>query len=162
MGVVYRARQTALNRDVALKMILSGGCASESERERFLREAEIVAALRHPGIVQIHDFGTCAGLPYFVIEYCPGRSLGRQLGRKLGGRPLPAAEAAALLGRLAEAVAAAHAKGIVHRDLKPANVLLDADGSPRIADFGLARRLDGGSGLTQSGAVLGTPSYMAP
>jgi hypothetical protein len=158
MGVVYRARQVALKRDVALKMILAGEHAGEQERRRFLAEAEVVAALEHPGIVRVHEFGSWGRLPFFIMEFCPGGTLAA----KLAGRPVPPAEAAGLVEQLALAVQAAHEKGVVHRDLKPGNVLLDARGQPKVADFGLARRADGGTGLTQTGAVLGTPSYMAP
>jgi WD40 repeat protein len=157
MGVVYQARQVALNRTVALKMILAGAHAAEEDLARFRVEAEAIARLQHPGIVQVHEVGTHGGLPFLSLEYCPGGSLEK----KLNGTPLPAGEAAALVERLAEAVAAAHQKGIVHRDLKPANVLLAEDGTPKIADFGLAKKLDG-VGQTASGAVMGTPSYMAP
>src|SRR5262249_40172242 len=121
-------------------------------------EAEAVARLQHPNIVQIHEFGEQDGLPFFSLEFCPGSSLEK----KLQGTLLPPQEAAALVEKLALAIQAAHAKGVVHRDLKPANVLLAVDGTPKITDFGLAKRLDGGSGLTQSGAIMGTPSYMAP
>src|SRR5205814_880751 len=134
MGVVYKARQVTLNRDVALKMLLGGGHAAEDQRRRFLTEAEAVAALHHPGIVQIHDYGTCNELPYFAMEFCPGGTLAR----KLAGNPLPPQEAAVLVERLARAVQAAHDKGIIHRDLKPGNVFLTADGSPKVGDFGLA------------------------
>jgi serine/threonine-protein kinase len=158
MGVVYRARQTRLNRLVALKMILAGSHAGEQDRRRFLREAEAVARLQHPNIVQIHEVGEADGHPFFSLELCPGGNLAG----KLQGKPLPAREAARLVETLAWAVQAAHEAGLVHRDLKPANVLLAADGTPKITDFGLAKKLDGGAGLTASGAILGTPSYMAP
>ncbi|HVS36202.1 MAG TPA: serine/threonine-protein kinase [Gemmataceae bacterium] len=158
MGVVYKAWHVRLHRAVALKMLLAGPGARPEELERFLREAEAVAGLRHPNIVQIHDIGDLDGRPYFTMEFVEGGSLAR----KLAGTPQSAREAAALTAALAEAVHAAHQSGIVHRDLKPANVLLTADGTPKIADFGLARRLEGGAGLTQSGAAVGTPSYMAP
>jgi serine/threonine-protein kinase len=158
MGVVFRARHLALNRLVALKMALVGAYAEPRERERFRREAEAVARLRHPNVVAVYDVGEADGRPYFTMEYVEGGSLAH----KLAGTPQPARAAAALVATLAGAMQAAHQGGIVHRDLKPANVLLTADGTPRITDFGLAHRLEGGAGLTQSGVPLGTPSYMAP
>ena len=158
VGVVYRARHLRLDRPVALKMLLAGPFARPEERERFRREAQALAALRHPNVVQVHDFGELGGLPYFAMEYVEGGSLAQ----RLAGTPLPPREAAALAATLAEAVEAAHRSGIVHRDLKPANVLLTAAGTPKIGDFGLARRLDGGAGATLTGTALGTPSYMAP
>jgi serine/threonine-protein kinase len=158
MGVVYKARDLRLSRPVALKMLLAGAYAGPAERERFLREAEAVAGLRHANIVQVHGAGDHDGRPYFTMEYVEGGSLAQ----RLAGTPQPARQAAALVATLAEAVHVAHQGGIVHRDLKPANILLMEDGTPKIADFGLARRLEGGAGLTQSGVPLGTPSYMAP
>lgn len=158
MGVVYKAIQIKLKRTVALKMILSGGYAGKHELERFRVEAEAVARLQHPNIVQIYEIGEQNGLPWFSLEYCGGGSLARML----GGTPLAPKMAAQLLEKLASAVHAAHERGIVHRDLKPANVLLTEDKQPKIADFGLAKRLDSDQGQTVTGAVLGTPSYMAP
>jgi serine/threonine-protein kinase len=158
MGIVYKARHLSLNRLVALKMLLAGAYAGPDERARFQCEAAAVAGLRHANIVQVYDVGDHEGRPYFTMEFVEGASLARTL----AGKPQPAHEAAALVTMLAEAVHAAHQGGVVHRDLKPANVLLAADGTPKISDFGLARRLEGGSGLTLSGVAVGTPSYMAP
>jgi serine/threonine-protein kinase len=158
MGVVFRARHLGLNRVVALKMALAGAYAGPHERARFRREAEAVAALAHPNVVQVHDVGESDGRPFFTMEYVEGGSLAG----KLAGKPRPAREAAELVATLARAVHAAHVAGIVHRDLKPANVLLAADGTPKVTDFGLARRVGGEAGLTRTGAAVGTPSYMAP
>jgi tetratricopeptide (TPR) repeat protein len=158
MGVVYQARQVPLNRLVALKMVLAGEQAGPEDLARFLAEAEAVAALQHPHIVQIFEVGRHAGLPFFALEYLEGGSLQQQL----RAAPLPPRAAAQLVETLAGAVQAAHERGIIHRDLKPANVLRDKEGRPKVTDFGLAKRVEGGAGLTQSGAIVGTPSYMAP
>jgi WD40 repeat protein len=157
MGVVYQARQTKLGRVVALKMILSGAHAGPDDLARFRTEAEAIARLQHPNIVQVFEVGEHGGLPFFSLEFCPGGSLEK----KLNGTPLPPREAAKLVEELARAMHAAHRENVVHRDLKPANVLLAADGTPKITDFGLAKKLDE-DGRTQSGAIMGTPSYMAP
>jgi eukaryotic-like serine/threonine-protein kinase len=183
MGVVYRARQVGLNRLVALKMIHAGAGASAVDRARFHTEAEAVARLHHSNIIQIYDIGQCDGCPYFTMELVCGPTLAQAC----QGRPQPAREAAALVQTLARAIACAHQQGILHRDLKPANVLLEPAGThtqrsrggeaelpgsaiallsasgwtPKLADFGLAKRLDDVS-LTQHGLILGTPSYMAP
>jgi serine/threonine protein kinase len=158
MGVVYKARQQGLKRLVALKMILSGVHAGTQELARFRHEAEAVARLQHPNIVQIYEVGEQEGRPYFSLELIDGGSLDR----KLAGRPVPPREAAQLVRTLAEAMHAAHQQGVIHRDLKPANILLTADGQPKITDFGLAKQLDDASAQTRSGAILGTPSYAAP
>jgi hypothetical protein len=158
MGVVYQARHIRLNRLVALKMVLHGSHASPADLVRFLAEAEAVAQLQHPHIVQIYETGQQAGLPFFSLEYVQGGTLAQ----RLQAGPLPPREAARLAETLARAVHHAHQHGVVHRDLKPSNVLLAEDGTPKITDFGLAKRVTQGSGLTATGAILGTPSYMAP
>jgi WD40 repeat protein/tRNA A-37 threonylcarbamoyl transferase component Bud32 len=158
MGVVYKARHLKLKRLVALKMILAGGHAGARELDRFRREAEAVARLQHPNIVQIYDVGEQEGRPFISLELLDGGSLAD----KLIGTPRPPGAAAQLVETLARAVHAAHQQNLIHRDLKPANVLFAADGTPKITDFGLARLTDGASGQTQDGAILGTPSYMAP
>jgi len=157
MGVVYLARQPGLDRLVAVKMILAGGHADVRERRRFQVEAEAVGRLRHPNIVQVHHVGEHDGLPFLVLEYVSGGPLSR----RLAGQPQPAARAAAWVAALAGAMQAAHDAGVVHRDLKPANVLLDADDTPKVTDFGLAKKREA-DGPTATGAVMGTPSYMAP
>ena len=158
MGVVYQARQGSLKRTVALKMILVGSLAGSEQLARFRLEAEASARLQHPHIVQIYEVGEHQGLPYCCLEYVEGGSLAQHL----GGNPQPARHAAEMVHSLALAVHVAHQHGIVHRDLKPANILLAADGTAKIADFGLAKHLDSESGYTLTGVALGTPSYMAP
>jgi WD40 repeat protein len=159
MGVVYRAEQVALKRTVAVKMILANrGAVSEVERDRFRTEAEAVARLQHPNIVQIFEVGECDGNPYCVLEYADGGTLAG----RIGGAALPPDEACRTVEALARAMHLAHSRNIVHRDLKPANVLLAGDGTPKVTDFGLAKRLDTDSGHTVAGSILGTPAYMAP
>jgi serine/threonine protein kinase/WD40 repeat protein len=158
MGVVYKARQVGLDRVVALKMILAGQLASETDVQRFHTEAAAAAKLDHPGIVPVHEVGEHQGQHYFSMGYVEGQSLAD----KLVDGPLPPREAAELTKKLAEAVAYAHEEGVIHRDLKPANVLLDKSGQPRITDFGLAKKLEADSHLTGTGQILGTPSYMPP
>jgi len=158
MGVVYQATQIGLDRVVALKMVLAGAHASPEQLARFSVESQAVAQLQHPGIVQISEVGEHKGLPYFSLEFVGGGSLAN----KIGGKPQPAREAAGMVRELALAVGEAHRRNIIHRDLKPSNVLLTPEGRPKITDFGLAKRLDADSQQTQSGAVMGTPSYMAP
>ncbi|MFO0881426.1 MAG: tetratricopeptide repeat protein [Gemmataceae bacterium] len=156
MGVVYKARQVRLDRLVALKMLRTS-LATREDLLRFRTEAEAIARLQHPGIVQVFEIGDQEGQPFLSLEYCAGGSLEKQL----AGRPMPAQEAALLTRRLAEAVQAAHDANVIHRDLKPANVLLAEDAFPKITDFGLAKKL-GDASLTHPGAIIGTPSYMAP
>jgi tRNA A-37 threonylcarbamoyl transferase component Bud32 len=158
MGVVYKARHVALKRTVALKMIRAGVHAGDQERARFKAEAEAVARLQHPNIVQVFEVGEAGGCPFCALEFVEGGSLAQ----KLRGAPLPPREAAALVEALARGMHLAHARNVVHRDLKPANVLLAADGTPKITDFGLGRQLDTDSRATRDGAVMGTPSCMAP
>ena len=158
MGIVYRARQVMLNRIVALKMILAGEHAGHEASVRFLSEAEMVAKLRHPHIVQIYGFGAHDDRPYLELEYLEGGSLAQ----RLDGTPWPPAQAAGLLETLARAIDQAHQREIIHRDLKPANILLAADGTPKITDFGLAKSMRAHPDLTHSGAIMGSPSYMAP
>ena len=156
MGVVYRARQISLNRIVALKMLT--GHYGPEELKRFLAEAEIAAGLHHTNIVQIYEVGEIEGAPFYSMEYIESGSLADQL--KTGA--IDEREAAKLLISVARALHFAHKKGVIHRDMKPANILLDPDDVPKVADFGIAKRLTANSRLTQSGAVIGTPTYMAP
>jgi WD40 repeat protein len=177
MGIVYKARQPSLDRLVALKVLREGEHAAPDDVARLRREAEAVARLQHPNIVQIYEIGEQDGRPFLALEFVEGESLAR----KAAGQPQPVREAAALVAALAEAMHAVHQRGVVHRDLKPANILLQESGvrsqesgiraernpgfpecCPKITDFGLARRVDVDLGHTQSGAVVGTPAYMAP
>jgi tetratricopeptide (TPR) repeat protein/tRNA A-37 threonylcarbamoyl transferase component Bud32 len=164
MSLVYQARELKSGRMVALKMILGGAQARTRDLARFRMEAEAVSRLSHPRIVQILEVGEHGGWAYFALEYVPGGSLARQL----AGRPQAAIPSARLVEAVARAMAYAHERGIVHRDLKPANILLTAEGTPKVSDFGLAKRLDfepensRSPGGTHAGDVLGTPSYMAP
>jgi hypothetical protein len=164
MGVVYRARHLALKRTVALKM-LAAGHPHPAERARFRAEAEAVARLQHPNIVQIHEVGEADGRPFIALEYVAGGSLAE----RLAGQPLSLRDAARLVAALAEAMHLAHSRNLVHRDLKPGNVLLAGEAGmpvgqcqPKVTDFGLVRQLDADSGQTFDGLVMGTPSYMAP
>jgi serine/threonine-protein kinase len=164
MGVVYKARHLALKRTVALKM-LAAGRPHPAERARFRAEAEAVARLQHPNIVQIHEVGEAAGRPFFALEYVAGGSLAQ----RLAGQPLPPRDAAHLVAALAEAMHLAHSRNLVHRDLKPGNVLMAGEADtpvgqcqPKVTDFGLVRQLDADSSQTLDGMVIGTPSYMAP
>jgi tetratricopeptide (TPR) repeat protein/predicted Ser/Thr protein kinase len=158
MAVVYMARQQSLNRLVALKVVRAGAWSSEAERQRFRNEAEIVAQLDHPHVVPVHEVGERDGHLYFSMRLVEGGSLAEHLGRFT----IDPRSAAQLLAEVARAVHHAHQRGVLHRDLKPSNILLDAEGRPHVTDFGLAKRIAGDSELTQSGALVGTPSYMAP
>jgi eukaryotic-like serine/threonine-protein kinase len=158
MGVVYKARQPRLDRFVALKMIRGGSSARPEDIARFESEAKAVAAIEHSNIVKIHEIGEHEGLPYFSLEYLPGGTLAQ----KIGGKPQPFDEAAKIIEVLARAMYVAHKHGVIHRDLKPTKVLFAADGTLKITDFGLVKRLEGDSAQTRSGSILGTPSYMAP
>jgi hypothetical protein len=157
MGVVYRARQVSLDRQVAVKMMRPGLLATEAEIQRFRAEARTAASLQHPNIVAIHEVGEFEGLHYFSMDLVEGPSLAALVREK----PLDPDEAARHVRTLAEAVEYAHSRGVLHRDLKPSNVLLDGAGRPRITDFGLARPIDG-SGLGTAGGIAGTPAYMPP
>lgn len=158
MGVVYKARQVGLNRVVALKMILAAGQVTQKDLERFRIEGEAVAQLDHPNVVKIYEIGEHDGLPFFSFEFVDGGNLAK----KISTDPVKPREAAEIMLGLAEGMETAHRKNIIHRDLKPANVLLARDGTPKITDFGLAKKVDEDSGMTRAGTVLGTPSYMPP
>jgi tetratricopeptide (TPR) repeat protein/tRNA A-37 threonylcarbamoyl transferase component Bud32 len=160
MGIVYRARHRQLKRVVALKMVLTGPCA-KTDAFRFAREAESAAKLQHPHIIQIYEVGLFAGRPFLALEFVDGPNLSEVC----EGNPWPPASAARLVSQLARAMHYAHQRGIIHRDLKPDNILLgreDGDWMPKIADFGLAKDLNGGPSQTRSGIIIGTPAYMAP
>ena len=184
MGVVYRARQKSLDRIVALKMVREAHLATDADRARFRIEAEAAARLKHPNIVTVYEVGTVGGQAYFCMEYVGGPTLGQKVA---ADGPLPPREAARLVAVIARAVEHAHSQGILHRDLKPSNVLLavPANGrcepagealddpapagsrrpfapEPKVTDFGLAKKIDASQSLTRTGAVVGTPSYMAP
>lgn len=158
MGVVFKAKQVSLNRIVALKMILSGNLAGDEEIGRFRTEAEAAAKLDHRGIVPIYEIGEHDDQHYFSMGFIDGPSLQD----KVRSGPLAAREATTLCRKIADAISYAHENGVIHRDLKPANVLLDGDGEPKVTDFGLAKQVQSDSGLTQTGAVMGTPGYMPP
>jgi|GEM_PF-819410 len=159
MGVVYKARHRKLNRLVALKMILAGKHSGNEALSRFIAEAQAVAKLQHPGIVQIFDIGEHQGLPYFSLEFVDGTDLQKDL----NNLPRDPKRAAEMVEHLCHAMQYAHEHKILHRDLKPANILLDKDGKPKISDFGLAKNVDTeGSGATSDGTIMGSPSYMPP
>jgi eukaryotic-like serine/threonine-protein kinase len=158
MGVVYKAWESSLKRFVALKMLLRGETASADDVSRFRTEAQSAAGLAHPNIVPVYKVGEHDGRAYFSMQYVEGTTLAA----RVAAGPLRPDEAARLVAAIARAVEHAHHAGILHRDLKPSNVLLDIDGNPLVTDFGLAKQVAGGASLTGSGAIVGTPSYMAP
>lgn len=158
MGIVYRAWQPSLRRNVAVKLILRGALASTDEQARFQAEAAAAGRLQHPHVVPIYEVASHNGQCYFSMQLVEGTTLAERLAEG----PLPAREAARLMAIVARAIHYAHTQGVIHRDLKPANILLDAAGEPHVTDFGLAKQLDAGASLTRTGAVLGTPAYMAP
>lgn len=158
MGVVYRARQVALNRIVAVKMLLFGGLADPDRRRRFQTEAAATAALEHPHIVRILDVGTQDGQPFIAMDFIAGTNLAQAVRE----RPLAARQAAGYAAKIARAIDFAHQRGVLHRDLKPSNVLLDVFNEPRVTDFGLARNLADDGDLTTTGQMLGSPSFMPP
>jgi serine/threonine-protein kinase len=158
MGAVYKARQRSLNRLVALKVIRAGEPPGPAESRRFRTEAEVVAGLEHPNIVPVYEVGDRDGLLYLSMRLVEGGTLAEQLER-FAADPRTVAR---LVVDVARAVHFAHQRGVLHRDLKPGNILLDIDGRPLVTDFGLAKRVESDSSLTQSGVIVGTPSYMAP
>lgn len=158
MGVVYRAEQIGLGRQVAVKMILKDQLASESERQRFFAEARATARLQHAGIVPVYDVGEIDGRPYFAMQYIQGRTL-QEL---INTHSIDERQSVRIVAMIAEAVDFAHQNGILHRDIKPSNILVDSHGIARLTDFGLAKHTDAGESLTRTGVVLGTPSYMSP
>ena len=158
MGVVFRGRQISLDREVAVKMILRGRLASDADLRRFLAEASATARLEHPNIVPVYDVGDVDGRPFFSMKFIEGQTLAQ----RLQSGPLPQREAATLVASLARAIGLAHRQGILHRDLKPSNILLSADGTPMITDFGLAKQVGAKVDLTRSGMLVGTPAYMSP
>jgi serine/threonine-protein kinase len=158
MGIVYRARQISLQRDVALKLTLQGALTGPAERERFRIEAESAAKLEHPNIVPVHDVGEYEGRPYLSMQLVEGETLADRVKRG----PLPPIEAARILLPVCRAVAFAHRRGVLHRDLKPSNILLDRNDVPHLTDFGLAKAMESDAALTRTGAALGTPSYIPP
>lgn len=158
MGVVFRARQLSLNREVAVKMILRGRLASEADLRRFLAEASATARLQHANIVPVYDVGDVDGRPFFSMQLIQGETLLERLSQG----PLPEREAARIVAQAARAIAYAHRQGILHRDLKPSNILIDHRGKPHVTDFGLAKEGTEETNLTRSGMMVGTPAYMSP
>lgn len=158
MGVVYRAHQISLDREVALKMILPGRLSEPEHVERFQQEAEAAAQLDHPGIISIYEIGKFAEQPFFCMQLVAGQTIG-EMGQK---QAFEQRQSAAMLLEVSEAIQYAHRRGVLHRDLKPSNIMVDADGKTHVTDFGLAKRFTHDHDITQTGAILGTPAYMAP
>jgi hypothetical protein len=158
MGVVFRARQISLNREVAVKMILRGRLASESDLQRFLAEASATARLEHPNIVPVYEVGDVDGRPFFSMQLVEGETLSQ----RVADSPLPQRQSAEIVATIARAIDFAHQRGVLHRDVKPSNILISPDGTPMITDFGLAKRVDVEADLTRSGMLVGTPAYMSP
>ena len=158
MGVVYRAKQISLQREVAIKMILRGDLASTTDIERFHAEAEASAKLEHEGIVPVYEVGEINGRAYFCMKYITGETLSQQLAKG----PMPPRKAARILAAISRAIHVAHQNGVLHRDLKPSNIIVNESGKPLVMDFGLAKQSSDTASLTKTGAVIGTPSYMAP
>jgi predicted Ser/Thr protein kinase len=157
MGIVFRARQLSLDRDVAVKMMIRGALATDADRMRFQAEAEAAAKLNHPNIVPVYHVGNLGERAYLTMKFIEGETLADLMAKG----PLPPRVAAKLLAQVTAAVEFAHSQGVLHRDLKPSNILIDSDGQPHITDFGLAKR-DTDASLTRTGAILGTPAYMSP
>ncbi|MHC4505505.1 MAG: serine/threonine-protein kinase, partial [Planctomycetota bacterium] len=158
MGIVYRAREKALGRIVALKVLLAGEHASDEQVGRFIREARAIARIRHPNIVPIHDVGEVDGRHYFTMDYIEGDPLSRMIEKgKVDIR-----RALDIVESIADAAECAHAAGVVHRDIKPSNIMIDAEGRAQITDFGLAKPVEGDTQYTRTGTTIGTPAYMPP
>jgi serine/threonine-protein kinase len=158
MGIVFRARQMSLGREVAIKMIQQDRLNSPEDHQRFLAEAEATARLQHPGIVQVYEVGQFDGTPFFSMQFIRGETLAQ----RLRNGPIGQRQAAALIANVARAIDYAHKQGILHRDIKPSNILLDEHGNAKVTDFGLAKFFHANDHLTRTGAILGTPSYMSP
>ena len=158
MGIVYKARRIALDRIVALKLILLGDWATPDVRQRFQRESRTLAQLRHPSIVTVYSAGEVRGRSYLEMEFVDGNSLQHVI----ADGPVSPHEAARIVEQVAEGVQEAHAQNILHRDLKPSNILIDVDGHPRVTDFGLAKVMGERDDLTVTGQIVGTPCYMSP
>ncbi len=158
MGIIYRARQRSLKRDVAVKLILHGAKASDADQQRFQSEVAAAAQLDHPNIVPIYEFGIESNWQYYGMKLVEGHDLTKDIAKG----PMSERDAAQLVMTIARAIHYAHQQGVIHRDLKPANILLDVQGVPHVSDFGLAKQVDSSDSLTDTGAILGTPSYMSP